>query len=497
MHTVIRLGAAVAVLMLLLSSASAQETKLFNGEDLEGWTFRAEGEQPADLGEPWVSQRGLLICRGVGTGYLIHRDAFEDYALTLEVRTMSTEEGGGMAVGSLGSVYVNAADEQGAFNSPKSIEVSLREEGTVYFRDVAQENRHDTDTWVHRAPDFADDVERDMGEWNQLKLLCHGDRLTVILNGRVVNQVQPINRTKGALALKSSRGFVAAPTFYRNLVARPLGPADLEQEKQATAAFSKVTAAIVQRKAAEEAERAAADRREAEEQAAREAEMIELAKEWAGLPVDENAEFSASVMSLPIPKDAREVCFDATFDEVEFESPSSLAAITKFYGAEMARRGWRVAETDVEEDEATVTFQHGEYEVELNLEESSDGVDVSMECEGLSFEGSDDPAALAQIGVPQPQAYLVLQREFTAPEGFRDQEYDMGKRRLFKSTLALPELYEFLTHQLLQKGYRETRRPIISDDRRYSEFSKGGVKLSVNAFSHEIGSRVVLTYEGQ
>ncbi|MCA9235939.1 MAG: hypothetical protein KDA44_10740 [Planctomycetales bacterium] len=97
--------------------------------------------------------------------------------------------------------------------------------------------------------------------------------------------------------------------------------------------------------------------------------------------------------------------------------------------------------------------------------------------------------------MPQPKAYLVLQSEFQLPEGYQDQEYDLGKRRLFKSTLKLPQLYEFLTQQLRKKGYREARKPIISGDRRYSEFAKGGVEISVNAFSHEIGSRVILTYE--
>ena len=220
-----------------------------------------------------------------------------------------------------------------------------------------------------------------------------------------------------------------------------------------------------------------------------------LAKEWSDVQVSQDVDFKADVRRLPYLSNAREIEFQVAFGEVEFVSPSSLAALSKFYSTEMARRGWKVTDTEVEEDEVTVTFQHGEAEVELNLDKSSDGVDVSLDCEGLSFEGTDDPASLVKMGVPQPNAYLVLQREVKLPKSYRDQEYDMGKRRLFKSTMTLPELYEFLTQQLRQKGYRETRRPIISGDRRYSEFAKGGVEISVNAFAHEIGSRVVLTFE--
>ena len=41
--------------------------------------------------------------------------------------------------------------------------------------------------------------------------------------------------------------------------------------------------------------------------------------------------FSAQAEALPFPPDAREVEFDATFDGIEFESGSSLAALADFY----------------------------------------------------------------------------------------------------------------------------------------------------------------------
>ena len=478
--------------MLVLHVAQAtwamEETRLFNGKNLDGWTFHQDGEEQKQVAEPWIVAKGALICQGLTSGYLIHEREFENYVLTFEVRTMSTEEGNGMAVGSLDRVYINAAAEEGVFRQPKSIEVSLRQEGDVYFRDIDDETMRNTDSWVFSAPEFADDVDRDMGEWNQLKIICNGKRLTVLMNGLAVNQVEPINRTKGALALGSSRGFIAAPTFYRNIVARPITAADLHDEKLATAKLAKVKVAIAQKKAAEEAQRAKEERMQAEAKA-------ELAKEWAGVEVAYDIKFVADMRRLPFPANAREMQIRAVFDKLDFESPSSLAALSKFYSTEMAKRGWRVTATDVEEDEVTVTFKNGEAEVELNLDESSDGVDVEFDCEGLSFEGADDPAGLVKMGVPQPEAYLVLQREFKLPEGNSEEFYDLGKRRLFKSTLKLPQLYEFLTQQLRKKGYREKRRPIIKKKRQYSEFSKGGVELSVNCFAQKIGSRVVLSYE--
>jgi len=121
-----------------------------------------------------------------------------------------------------------------------------------------------------------------------------GQRLTVIVNGRTVNQVEPINRTKGAVALKSHRGFFPAPAFYRNIVVKPMGAADLEDEKKAMAEFAKVKAAIAQQKAAEKAQLA-------EEERLQVAAQQGLAKEWA------------DVRQLPDTADARGIRFRSVF----------------------------------------------------------------------------------------------------------------------------------------------------------------------------------------
>jgi hypothetical protein len=491
-----RFGVVVA-LLLTLATAQAEETKLFNGKDLDGWTFHPQSDDQPEVEQPWIAQQGMLINRGVASGYLIHKDDFENYVLTLEVRTMSTEEGNGLAIGSLGSVFINAGPEKAEVAlMPKAIEISISEPGDVYFRDIDVDTFfHHKDKWLFSAPDFPEDVDREMGEWNQLNVISNEKRLTVFLNDKVVNQVESMNRTKGAFAIKSDRGAFVAPTFYRNIVIREIREADLKAEKQAQKEFAKVKTEIAQRQATEDARRAKEERMRVEAEQRQQQQQQKLAKEWTDVPVANDVKFTANVRHLPYPKDAQEIEFSSVFDTVEFESPSSLKTLSTFYRSEMAKRGWQVTETDIEEDEVTVSYRQGDAEVELNLDEGSDTVDVSLDCEELSFDGTDDPSALAKMSVPQPQEYLVLQSEFALPDNYRDQEYDMGKRRLFKSTMKLPELYEFLTQQLRKKGYRETRRPIISDNRQYSVFAKGRVKLSVNTFEHEIGSRVVLTYE--
>ena len=127
MRVVFWLAAAIAALVAACPTGVAAETPLFNGKDLSGWAFHPEDEEAAKVEAPWVVERGMLVCRGLAPGFLIHDKTWEDYVLTFEIRTMSTEEGNGVAVGSLGSVYLNASPEKGAFGAPKSVELGQSE----------------------------------------------------------------------------------------------------------------------------------------------------------------------------------------------------------------------------------------------------------------------------------------------------------------------------------------------------------------------------------
>jgi hypothetical protein len=118
-----------------------------------------------------------------------------------------------------------------------------------------------------------------------------------------------------------------------------------------------------------------------------------------------------------------------------------------------------------------------------------------MDCRGLSFAGTSDPAGLVALGLPQPRAYVFLQKEIKLPPNVRDLEFDGGDRMLFKSDLKLPQAFDQIGQQLRAKGYRETRGALLESKRRYTEFAKGKIEISVNMFTDGAGSRAVLTYE--
>ena len=208
--------------------------------------------------------------------------------------------------------------------------------------------------------------------------------------------------------------------------------------------------------------------------------------------------FSVQAEALPFPPDAREVEFDATFDDIEYRSSSSMPALAAFYRNELAKRGWTLEDESVvvEDDSIEMTFFHDGYQVDLDLDERSDEVAVKIECEGLDFSNSGDPEKLAAAGVPQPRAYLFLQKELPRPEMVDGESYRSDACH-FKSPLQLQAAFDFYMQALKKSKWRETRRPIVTGDRRYTEFKKGRIEVGVNVFSDAVGSRIILDYENE
>ncbi len=213
--------------------------------------------------------------------------------------------------------------------------------------------------------------------------------------------------------------------------------------------------------------------------------------------------FSARAEALPFPPDAREINFHDTFDLIRFNSGSSLAAVTDFYRRELPQRGWTEDKSAVEQDEDSIdmTFNHpgeaaqgNDAQIVVELDANSSGVSAYFECKGLEFSGLNDPAKLIAAGVPQPRSLLFLQKEIPRPDKTQDLEYS-NDSCTFKSTLAFTELFDFYTKALKEDGWRETRKPLITADRRYTEYERRGEEVAVNVFTDETGSRIVLRYE--
>jgi hypothetical protein len=64
----------------------------------------------------------------------------------------------------------------------------------------------------------AQDVENPLGEWNTLECICDGDKITNILNGKVVNAGTGASHTRGKILFQSE----GAEVFFRRIELQPL-----------------------------------------------------------------------------------------------------------------------------------------------------------------------------------------------------------------------------------------------------------------------------------
>jgi hypothetical protein len=199
--------------------AQAAPVVLFNGKDLSGWSpvIGRPGYEPKDY---WrVAEGGILVVNGKGkpSGYIRHeRDDFENYTLTLQWRFPAGSPGGNSGV-------LLHTSTPGALNVwPKSLEAQLNHKnaGDIWVIGTSCEIENpDKRVAGRRHFNLTDDSEKPIGEWNDYKIECRGDEITIWVNGDLVNHVTKCSERKGAICLQAE----GADVEFRNIKLTPLG----------------------------------------------------------------------------------------------------------------------------------------------------------------------------------------------------------------------------------------------------------------------------------
>ena len=216
--------------VLLMSQLSfAQGTMpLFNGKTLEGW-FMDVPDLDADssLRIPFIVRDGLLVSLGTPQGHLITENEFENYVLELDYRFAGEP-------GNCG-VLVHASEPRALYKMfPKSIEVQLMHDNAGDFwcirEDIKVEDmeqrRGPKENWGviegkgRRILNLTDDSEKELGEWNHLKIQCRRDQISVWVNGDLVNHGFESTASKGRIAVQAE----GAEVEFKNIFLRQENP---------------------------------------------------------------------------------------------------------------------------------------------------------------------------------------------------------------------------------------------------------------------------------
>ncbi|MEX0727072.1 MAG: DUF1080 domain-containing protein [Planctomycetaceae bacterium] len=179
-----------------------------NGEFVE-LSFNDFTSFPPEGSSSWTITDGVWKTSGVPKGYFASRKTFGDFTLRYEYRfpKLKSDENLTDYAGNTGClVYIDRSDKiwpiclevQGKFPETGSIKVNGRKDLTVE---------------VEEFPDVRQEKLNPPGEWNQIEIVSASGALTVRLNGELISQSQPTERTSGRIAFQAENYEVE----FRNL----------------------------------------------------------------------------------------------------------------------------------------------------------------------------------------------------------------------------------------------------------------------------------------
>jgi hypothetical protein len=169
----------LALLCLLAMTAGAADDAgfkpLFNGTDLTGW------KQIGGKEGIWGVEKGMLVTRSGGGGWLSTEKTYADFILRLEYR---------MAPGGNSGVFLRTPREGNPWIV--GMEIQLLDDPHPKYKTIKP--------WQHTGSIYGvvppkKSALKPAGEWNRVEVRAKGPNITVILNGEtVVRLISPSTR---------------------------------------------------------------------------------------------------------------------------------------------------------------------------------------------------------------------------------------------------------------------------------------------------------------
>lgn len=200
-----------ALILAASPIAPNKEINLFNGKDLSGWHMDVpELDQNPEGKKPFVVKEGKLVSLGSPGGHLITDAVYQNYRLVAEYRFSARP-------GNCG-VLVHASTPRRLYGMfPQSMEVQMQSGDAGDFwcigEDITVPNmvarRGPKESWGvdgdknRRIQNLTNGSEKKLGDWNRMVIECRGRRVTVWVNGDLVNMGFNCTVDKGQIAVQA------------------------------------------------------------------------------------------------------------------------------------------------------------------------------------------------------------------------------------------------------------------------------------------------------
>lgn len=211
---------AFIVAVSILSACSVKktdETLLFNGMDLTGWTIYVT-DSTIDPAKFFYVKEGVIETPGVPNGYLRSVAEFSDYRLHVEWRYPENPTNSGIFI------HTRGADKQWPIHY--QCQLKHLNAGDFIVQDVGMMARVRDSLYVSNdsikpiAAKMAPSSETQPGEWNVAEITCKGDSITIFINGVLQNVASECSVTSGGIGLQAE----GSPIQFRNIRITNLKP---------------------------------------------------------------------------------------------------------------------------------------------------------------------------------------------------------------------------------------------------------------------------------
>ena len=224
--TATRSLAVLTVVTAVTSTLPAQTRPLFNRADLSGWHADVpDADTIPGLAPAFTVKDGLLVVAGEPRGHLISDSVFSNYRLEVEYRFSGKPGNAG--------VLIHSSTPRALYHMfPKSIEVQMESGNAGDFWCIVEDitvpdmlrRRGPRENWGivegkgRRITHLIDGKEHAIGEWNRIVVEAVGRRITVWVNGTLMNRGNNATADHGQIAIQSE----GAPVEIRKVELTPI-----------------------------------------------------------------------------------------------------------------------------------------------------------------------------------------------------------------------------------------------------------------------------------
>ena len=193
----------LALAMVALMCSCSSRTELFNGKDLSGWVCVVDETSGVPASEVYGVKDGNIHIVGQPFGYMRTEKKYGDYTLHVEWRWVGEGTNSGL--------FQRVQDGDKLWCTAIECQLCSGKAGDFVMLGGAKIKEIEC-VGEYPVKDRIGDYENPVGEWNSADIICEGNSVKVMINGKVQNECT-CEFVDGYIALQSEGG----PIEFRNI----------------------------------------------------------------------------------------------------------------------------------------------------------------------------------------------------------------------------------------------------------------------------------------